>query len=77
MEPNQPHWIDAVRANLQKHKREWPAIARDSGVPYHTVVKVASGRVTDPRVSTVQALHDYFARRTSEHPMPGDATSAN
>lgn len=77
MEPNQPNWVDAVRANLQRHKREWPVIARDSGVPYHTVVKVASGRVTDPRVSTVQALHDYFARRANLHPTPSDTPSAN
>lgn len=77
MEPDQPHWIDAVRANLQRYKREWPAIARDSGVPYHTVVKVASGRVTDPRVSTVQALHDYFTRRANADTTPGDAHPAN
>lgn len=68
MEPNQADWVGVVRSQLQKHKREWPAISRASGVPYHTLVKVASGKVSDPRVSTVQALHDYF--RSQANPLP-------
>ncbi|VVE28507.1 hypothetical protein PPN31114_03528 [Pandoraea pneumonica] len=77
MKPNQPSWIEAVRTKLQERKRQWPEIARESGVPYHTVVKVASGVVTDPRVSTVQALHDYFASCPDGHATPGNASPAD
>lgn len=35
-------------------------IATGSGVPYHTLLKIAKGETVDPRVSTVESLADYF-----------------
>lgn len=35
-------------------------IATGSGVPFHTLLKIAKGETADPRVSTAQSLHDYF-----------------
>lgn len=35
-------------------------IAKGADVPFHTLLKVAKGETVDPRVSTVQSLHDYF-----------------
>lgn len=35
-------------------------IAKGAGVPYHTLLKIANGQTTDPRVSTVENLLRYF-----------------
>lgn len=70
------NWLGDVRANLNSRKGHWREIARASGVPYHTVVKVASGKVSDPHVSTIQALHNHFAHGSDEHSMSGN-TAAN
>ncbi|KVQ60041.1 hypothetical protein WT23_23035 [Burkholderia territorii] len=55
-------WLEFVVEQLHKNKGKWRRIARDAGVPYDTLTKIALSRVTDPRVSNVQALHDYFVR---------------
>ena len=50
----------AVRRQLGETKGRWASVAEQSGVPYHTLTKIAQGKV-DPRVSTVQRLVDHFA----------------
>jgi hypothetical protein len=55
-------WLEFVIEQLHKNKGKWRRIAHDAGVPYDTLTKIALSRVTDPRVSNVQALHDYFVR---------------
>lgn len=35
-------------------------IATGAKVPVHTLIKIAKGETKDPRVGTVQSLHDYF-----------------
>ena len=55
-------WLEFVIEQLHKNKGKWRRIAQDAGVPYDTLTKIALSRVTDPRVSNVQALHDYFVR---------------
>lgn len=47
-------------------------VARESGVPFSTVSKIAQGSVKEPSVHTVQRLYDYFngkdeSRRASDH----------
>ena len=58
-------------ARLNKEKGNLRTVASQSGVPYPTLTKLTSGVVSDPRVSTVQALHDYFAG-LPEQPSPAD-----
>lgn len=53
-----------VLAKLEKNRGRWPAIAEASGVPYDTITKIAQ-RQTDPRVSTVQKLANYFREKTA------------
>ncbi|KVN35587.1 hypothetical protein WJ63_36770 [Burkholderia pyrrocinia] len=55
-------WLECVIAKLQANKGKWRRIAQETGVPYDTLTKIALSRVTDPRVSNVQALHDYFVK---------------
>lgn len=50
----------AVRRQLDATKGKWSSVAERSGVPYHTLTKIAQGKV-DPRLSTVQRLVDHFA----------------
>lgn len=47
--PGDPHF----HARLEQ-------VAEGASVPFHTLLKVAKGETMDPRVSTVQSLHDYF-----------------
>ena len=53
--------LDTVLRRLNQVKGDWPRIADESTVPYQTITKIACGFVRDPRISTVQALYDYFA----------------
>lgn len=69
--------LECVLQGLEGSKGDWPKIAEASGVPYQTITKIAGGFVRDPRVSTVQALHDYFAHCANEHSMPSNAPPAN
>lgn len=50
-----------VVKKLDAAKGKWREISMDSGVSYHTLTKVAQGRVKNPRVATVEALAKYFA----------------
>lgn len=43
--------------------RLWPEIAKQSGVPEKTICKIAYRETKDPRTSTTEALHDYFAEQ--------------
>lgn len=45
-----------ARSDLQK-------LSAEAGVPFHTVRKIVSGETPDPRVSTIEALSDYFEKQ--------------
>lgn len=64
MEQNPPLY-DFVMAHLRAKNIPQRTIARDSGVPFSTVCKIAQGSVKDPSVHTVQKLYDYFAAMDS------------
>ncbi|MDR6481106.1 hypothetical protein [Paraburkholderia terricola] len=63
--------LSTVLRRLDQAKGAWPEIARASGVPYQTLTKIACRIVSDPRVSTVQTLFDYFTAN-SEQPAAAD-----
>ena len=52
-----------VLAQLELSKGALPQVANESGVPYRTLQKIASGETKDPGVCTVQKLYDYFRGR--------------
>lgn len=58
--------LSIVLRHLDTAKGAWPVIARECGIPYQTLTKIALRIHRDPRVSTVQRLFDYFAERDSE-----------
>lgn len=49
-----------VRRKLDESRGEWVEISRVSGVPYHTLTKIAQGATPNPRIETVQRLVDFF-----------------
>lgn len=60
-EPMLNYVIDRLRGAMPKN---WPEISKESGVPEDTLRKIAYRDTKDPRISSVQALYDYF--RTKE-----------
>ncbi|WP_063533315.1 hypothetical protein [Burkholderia sp. MSMB1589WGS] len=63
METGSEPILTAVLRHLDAAKGDWPAIAKQSGVPYQTLAKIGGRVVSDPRVSTVQALLDCLGKR--------------
>lgn len=61
------NFLSDVRLKLRAEAyRNLPHVARESGVPESTIKKIRSGEVQDPRVSTIQALYEYFRRSKKE-----------
>lgn len=51
--------LDAVVSELEARKGDLPKVARESGVPYDTVLRIKN-RENDPGYSKVQTLHRYL-----------------
>ena len=49
--------LEAVVAELERRKGDLLQVARDSGIPYDTVLRIKN-RENDPGYSKVRALHD-------------------
>jgi hypothetical protein len=69
MTSNQEPMLAAVLRHLDGTKGGWPQIAKQSGVPYQTLTKIACRIVVDPRVSTVQTLFDFFVAMRGQLPL--------
>jgi transcriptional regulator with XRE-family HTH domain len=54
---------DYVMSHLRAKRVPQRQVARESGVPFSTVAKIAQESVKDPSVSSVQRLYDYFIAR--------------
>lgn len=57
---------DFVMNHLRAKTLPQRQVARESGVPFSTLSKIAQGAVKDPGVHTVQRLADFFARQQEE-----------
>ena len=59
--------LERVKAKLPpwKDKLALEEVAIGAGVPFHTLLKIAKGETTDPRVSTLQSLLDYYEGRAA------------
>jgi hypothetical protein len=69
---------DFVISGLQKRKSTWPAIARETGVPYPTIGKIARREIKDPGVTSVETLarHLRLLDRQEVERMQGAAVGA-
>lgn len=59
---NEQPLYDFVMDRLRTREVTQRRIAKESGVPFSTVCKVAQGTVKEPSVHTIQRLADYFRR---------------
>ena len=59
---------DFVMEHLRAKTLPQRQVARESGVPFSTLSKIAQGAVKDPGVHTVQRLADFFARQQEGSP---------
>lgn len=62
-----PKTVLDIKAKLPapSDKEALERIAKESGVPYHTLLKIANGQTEDPRVSTIEKLLQYFDERAA------------
>lgn len=71
-----PPIYDFVMANLKAKTIPQKTIARESGVPFGTLSKIAQGLVKDPGVHTVQRLADYFSGKKPQAQQPVEQEAA-
>jgi predicted transcriptional regulator len=71
-------FLSPVLARLREVRHsDLGEVSRRSGVPESTLRKLRYGEVKDPRIQTVQSLHNYFASRDeAENPGPESAVHA-
>jgi hypothetical protein len=49
-----------IKDELLSRRGEWREISEAAQVPYFTMSKISNGATKDPRISSVQALTNYF-----------------
>lgn len=59
---NQIKLYETVMARLREKRVPQRQVARESGVPFSTLTKIAQGQIKAPSVHHVQALYDYFQK---------------
>lgn len=52
--------LDSTLDMLREHKR-YRQIAEDTGLGYEWLTKLAQGRIPDPGVKRIEALHAYLS----------------
>jgi hypothetical protein len=52
--------LDFVLRQLQERKGSWPQIAKETGIAYSSLSKMARGDIEDPGVRKVEVLARYF-----------------
>jgi hypothetical protein len=57
--------LERVVGALEQRKGDLPRVARESGIPYDTVLRIKN-RESDPGYSKVRRLADYLSGRVSE-----------
>jgi transcriptional regulator with XRE-family HTH domain len=67
--------LAAVLRSLSASRGKLADVARASGVPYHTLTKIAQGQVENPRIGTIQRLVDYFNREGADVPVGSAAAN--
>ena len=57
---------DFVMAQFEARIIPQRQVARESGVPFSTVCKIAQGAARNPSVHTIQRLADYFQAKENQ-----------
>ena len=64
--------MERLRSGLESMRGRWPEIARDTGVDYFTIARIARGDTADPRISSVDSILGWLAH----HPVNGSDEAA-
>lgn len=62
--------LDFVLSRLDTREPPWTEVARQTGVPYDTLKKIARRTTPNPGVKHVQALADFFAAQPALADLP-------
>jgi transcriptional regulator with XRE-family HTH domain len=69
---------DSLRTRLRQHEGRYIEICRDHGISYSWLTKFAHGAAENPRVESLQRLHDALAHYDTPppptDPPPADST---
>jgi predicted transcriptional regulator len=59
--------LKSVRRRLPpaNEKGRLEAVAKESGVPFHTLLKIVNGQTENPRIKTVEKLLNYVEREAA------------
>lgn len=57
--------LNFVKEKLVQNKGRLPAISRECDVPYSTLIKISQGVSTNPRVTTVQKIANFFRQEVA------------
>ena len=53
--------METLRSDLDRARGRWPAIARDTGIDYFTIARIARKNTERPRIDTVEKLQSWLA----------------
>lgn len=48
--------VNKILLQVEKHRGDWPALAREAGVTYSWLTKFAAKTIPGPRIVTLQKL---------------------
>lgn len=65
--------LQELSAAIKASDKTLKVIAAETGVPYHTLTKLAAGRRTNPRLSTIAPLLAYFGMALTVSPATSGA----
>ncbi|MGY8903222.1 MAG: hypothetical protein ACKVIH_01575 [Burkholderiales bacterium] len=69
------HQYVLAQLNHTPGRPKWAQVARETGVPYETLKKIASLRTPNPGICHVQTLADYFVARQVSQPAAGQGAA--
>lgn len=69
--------LDAVQAELNRQRGQWPTIASKAGLDYSWLSKLAQGKIADPGVRKIEALAAQLGVSVAvDHAAKGSAAAA-
>jgi|TARA_R100001530_G_scaffold3596_4_gene5273 predicted transcriptional regulator len=57
---------ETVLKHIKENRGRLRFVAKQSGVPYHTLIKISSGHTKNPGIDHIQRLYDFFMRIPEE-----------
>ncbi len=62
MIPQEPDWADIIGRTMARHRWTLPMLVRETGLKYHAVHALATGRHTHPKWTTGAKIWNAYTR---------------